>query len=141
MATDRKTRKTTASVSAFLRKSAAGEREADCRTLVKLMERATGEKAAMWGDAIVGCGSHPIVYANGDTLDWPVAAFSPRKDALTIYGLKSAPKFAALTKKLGKHKVAGGCLHIRKLADIDVKVLAELIDTSVRADRARRKAK
>lgn len=141
MATDRKTRKTTASVSAFIKKAAAGERAEDCRTLVKLMEKATGEKAAMWGGAIVGCGSSPIVYANGDTLDWPMAAFSPRKDALTIYGTKTAPKFAALVKKLGKHKFVGGCLYIRRLADVDAKVLAELIDSSVKADRAKREAK
>ena len=141
MATDRKTRKTTASVSAFLKKAAAGERAEDCRTLVKLIERATGEKAAMWGDGIVGCGSYSIVYANGDTFDWPVAAFSPRKDALTIYGTKGSPKFAALTKKLGKHKFGGGCLYIKKLADVDEKVLAELIDTSVKARRAKQKAK
>lgn len=121
--------------------AAAGERAEDCRTLVKLIERSTGEKAAMWGDAIIGCGSQSIVYANGDTLDWPIAAFSPREDALTIYGTKTAPKFAALTKKLGKHKFRGGCLYIKKLADVDTQVLAELIDTSVKADRAKQKAK
>jgi hypothetical protein len=124
------TRKTKESVAAFLKKAASGERHDDCKTLVKIMEKATGDKAAMWGTAIVGCGSSPIVYANGDVLDWPIAAFSPRKDALTIYGMKAAPKFATLIKKLGKHKMGGGCLYIKKLADVDEKVLAELIKTS-----------
>jgi len=133
------TRKTKASVAAFLKKAARGDRHEDCKTLVKIMEKVTGDKAAMWGTAIVGCGSCPIVYANGDVLDWPVAAFSPRKDALTIYGTKAAPKFATLIKKLGKHKVRGGCLHIKKLADVDEEILEELIKTSVVGWKAKSK--
>jgi hypothetical protein len=133
------TRKTTKSVAAFLKKAARGERHDDCKTLVKIMEKATGDRAAMWGTAIVGCGSHPIVYANGDVLDWPVAAFSPRKDALTIYGTRAAPKFGTLIKKLGKHKMGGGCLYIKKLADVDEKILAELIKTSAVAWKAKRR--
>jgi hypothetical protein len=131
------TRKTKRSVEAFLKKAALGERYDDCKTLVKIMEKTTGARAAMWGTAIVGCGSHPIVYANGDVLDWPVAAFSPRKEALTIYGTKAAPRFAALIKKLGKHKMRGGCLYIKKLADVDEKILAELIKTSAAASKAK----
>lgn len=135
------TKKTNESVAAFLKKAALGERHDDCKTLVKIMEKATGDSAAMWGTAIVGCGSHPIVYANGDVLDWPVAAFSPRKGALTIYGTKGAPKFATLIKKLGKHKMGGGCLYIKKLADVDEKVLAELIKTSAVAAKAKSRPK
>jgi hypothetical protein len=131
------TKKTTESVAAFLKKAAPGDRHDDCKTLVKIMEKATGDRAAMWGTAIVGCGSYPIVYANGDVLDWPIAAFSPRKDAITIYGTKAAPKFATLIKKLGKHKMGGGCLHIKKLADVDEQVLAELIKTSVVARKTK----
>jgi len=130
------TRKTKESVEAFLKKAAPGDRHEDCKTLVKIMEKATGDRAAMWGTAIVGCGSHPIVYANGDVLDWPVAAFSPRKNALTIYGTKAAPKFATLIRKLGKHKMGGGCLYIKKLADVDEKILAELIKTAAVARKA-----
>ncbi len=103
------------------------------------MEKATGDKAAMWGTAMVGCGSSPIVYANGDVLDWPVAAFSPRKDALTIYGTRAAPTFASLIKKLGKHQMRGGCLYIKKLADVDENVLAELIKASAVAWKAKSK--
>lgn len=133
------TRKTKESIAAFLKRAVAGDRHDDCRTLVKMMEKATGDKAAMWGTAIIGCGSSPIVYANGDVLDWPIAAFSPRKDALTIYGLKAAPKFATLIKKLGTHKMRGGCLYIKKLADVDEKVLAELIKASAVASKAKSK--
>ena len=133
------TRKTKESVAAFLKRAVPGDRHADCKTIVKIMEKATGARAAMWGTAIVGCGSSPITYANGDVRDWPIAAFSPRKSALVIYGTKAAPKFATLIKKLGKHKMAGGCLYIKKLADVDEEVLTELITTSVIADKRRKR--
>jgi hypothetical protein len=135
-----KTKKNNASVTAFLKK-AGGDRFADCQVISGMMAKATRDKPSMWGDAIVGFGSRPIVYANGDSLDWPIAAFSPRKDSLTIYGMRSSPKFAALTKKLGKHKMSGGCLHIKKLADVDTRVLQELITTSVAGGKAKKKAR
>lgn len=133
------TKKTKESIAAFLKRAVPVDRHEDCRTLVAIMERATGDKAAMWGTAIIGFGSHPITYANGDVLDWPAAAFSPRKSALTIYGTKGSPKFASLIKKLGKHKMGGGCLYIKKLADVDLKVLTELIETSVAGGKGRKK--
>jgi hypothetical protein len=135
------TRKTKESIETFLKRAVPVDRHADCRTLVKIMEKATGDKAAMWGTAIIGCGSHPITYADGDVLDWPAAAFSPRKSALTIYGTKAAPKFATLIKKLGKHKMGGGCLYIRTLADVDETVLTELIETSVAGGKAKKRTR
>ena len=135
MAAEAKTQATKASVSAFLKKVASGDRLADCTALVKIMEKATGAKAVMWGTAIVGFDTYAIKYADGRTSDWPIAAFSPRSSAFVLYGLRAAPGFAALVKKLGKHKQAGGCTHIKALADVDVKVLAELVTESVKARR------
>ena len=133
------TRKTKESIAAFLKRAVPRDRHDDCKALVKIMEKATGHKAAMWGTAIVGCGSAPIRYADGSVLDWPTAAFSPRKSALTIYGTKGSPKFATLIKKLGKHKMGGGCLYIKKLSDVDERVLAELITGASVAAKAKSK--
>ena len=36
-------------------------------------------------------------------------------------------------KKLGKHKTGGGCLYINKLADVDTKVLEQMINYTVKA--------
>jgi hypothetical protein len=130
-----KTQKTTASVPAFLKKAAKGDRLADCQQIVKIMEKATGAKAAMWGTAIVGFDSYGVVYADGHTEDWPLVAFSPRSTSLVLYMARRYPKYEALAKKLGKHKQAGGCLHIKSLADVDVKVLTQLVNESVKARR------
>ena len=128
-----KTRPTRASVAAFLKKAAKGDRLADCQAVAKLMQKASGEKPVMWGDAIVGFGSYPIKYASGETMDWPVVAFSPRATALVLYGTRASPKHAALLKRLGKHAMAGGCLHLKALANVDVEVLDELIASAVKA--------
>ena len=126
-----KTQKTNASVEAFLKTT--GDRYADCKTLSRIMAKASGAKAAMWGSAIVGFGAYPIVYADGHAEDWPVAAFSPRKQAITIYGLRASPNFAKHLKSLGPHKVAGGCLYVKRLADVDESVLTQLVTEAVQA--------
>ena len=138
MAAEAKTKPTAASVDAYLKKSAADAAQlAEYQAVAKMMQTATGKKPVMWGTAIVGFGTYPIVYADGHTDDWPLAAFSPRKPALVIYGMRASPKYAALLKKLGKHKVGGGCLYIKSLADVDVMVLDELVTTAVKGRLAK----
>ena len=130
-----KTRPTKASVAAFIRRQPDEQKRADCLTLVKLMERATGEKAVMWGPSIIGFGEYPLVYANGTEAAWPIAAFSPRKTDLTIYLGGGCDRYAALLKKLGRHRTGKVCLYIKRLADVDMKVLKELVVASVRYAR------
>ena len=92
----------------------------------------TGDKPKMWGTGIVGFGSRMIKYADGRELDWPVSAFAPRKGNITFYVLNSSPDQPKLLEKLGKHKASGGCLHIKRLSDVNEKVLADLIKASVK---------
>ena len=126
MAAARKTVKTKASVKEFLDTVEDGERRADCKAVSKMMTEAIGAKAAMWGDAIVGFGEYET--RSGA---WPVIAFSPRKGDLTLY-LMGIKKETALLAKLGKHKRSGGCVYVKKLADVDQKVLRDLMAKSVK---------
>lgn len=128
-----KTQKTTASVQAFLKKTAKGERYEACQFLLETFERATKDKAVMWGSGIVGVGSETMTYANGDQRDWPIGGFSPRAQNITVYGMKASPKHATLMKSIGKAKMGGGCLYIKSLDGVDQKVLAELITTAMQA--------
>ena len=84
----------------------------------------------MWGASIVGFGITHLKYASGRELDWMLIGFSPRKQNLTLYLPGSLDTYADLFKKLGKHKLGGGCLYINKLKDVDAKVLKELIKQS-----------
>ena len=95
------------------------------------MKRVTDERPKMWGTSIVGYGSYHYVYASGREGDFLVAGFSPRKQALTLYIMSGFSGHQALMKKLGKHKTGKSCLYIKKLDDVDLEVLEELISRSV----------
>lgn len=107
-------------------------RRADCKVLCKLLRAATGAKPVIWGSNIIGFGSRPIKYANGTELDWPVIAFAPRKNDLTLYIMPGFDKLRSQLRKLGKHKTAKVCLYIKRLADVDQSVLTQIIESSCR---------
>lgn len=125
---DDKTKATNVSVSAFIDAITDEGRRADAKALVKLMQKASGEKPKMWGPSIIGFGSHHYVYDSGREGDMPRIAFSPRKAATVLYGLSSAE---ALLPKLGKHTRGKGCIYIKKLADVDQKVLETMAAKAV----------
>ena len=85
----------------------------------------------MWGSSIVGFGSRRLKYASGRELDWMLTGFSPRKANITLYILGGFEKQDALLSKLGKYTTGKGCLYIKKLKDVDTRVLKELISESV----------
>lgn len=132
-----KTKKTDASVEAFLDGVADPRRREDARVVLELMKRITGEGPKMWGPGIVGFGSYTYTYASGQTGDWPIAGFSPRKQALTLYLMPGFEKDADLMKRLGKHKTGKSCLYLNRLADVDASVLEELVRRSVERMRNR----
>ena len=134
-----KTRPTTASVSGFIKRQPGEQTRADCLTLVALMEKVTGEKAVMWGPSIIGFGTRRLVYANGSETEWPIAAFSPRKRDLTIYLMDVFERRPELMSKLGTHRTGKVCLYIRRLADVDMKVLKELVAASIRYTREKQR--
>lgn len=133
MPREAKTKPTDVSLDEFLAGSVDPKRHDDCRWLATAMARATGEKAVLWGTAIVGFGLYRYKYASGVEGDWPIVGFSPRKNDLTVYIMPGFERYSALLEKLGKHKTAKVCLYIKKLADVDTKVLNEIIVESVKA--------
>jgi len=130
---DNKTRPTQIRVAAFLAGLTDETRRADAKTLVQLMRRVTGEKPRMWGPSIVGFGSYHYTYESGREGDMPVAGFSPRKSATVLYGMTRFPGSAELFARLGPHSTGKSCLYIRRLADVNAKVLEELVAKSVAA--------
>ncbi len=120
-------------VAHFLATVAEPARRADCAALLRLMEAATGERGQMWGAAIVGCASYRYTYASGQGGDWPVVAFSPRKNDLTVYLMPGFERHAGLLQRLGRHKTGKVCLYLKRLADVDLDVLRQLIEASVAA--------
>ena len=134
---DNKTKPTKLSVAAYLDALTDQTKRADAKALVRLMQKATGEKPKMWGPSIVGFGSYHYTYESGREGDMPLVGFSPRKAATVLYHATGFSGSEALLAKLGKHTTGKGCLYIRKLADVDQEVLEALIVKSVAAMRAR----
>lgn len=127
-----KTKETTESVSAFLERIADEGRQQDCRAVVEIMQSVTKEEPRMWGTSIVGFGRYRYKYKSGREGEWMITGFSPRKGDLTLYIFGGFDKFSDLMPNLGKYKAAGSCLYIRKLAEVDVKVLRKLVTKSVK---------
>ena len=127
-----KTKKTEASVETFLNKIQDEETRRDCFEIAKLMKQVTRADPKMWGSSIIGFGSRHLKYASGRELDWMLIGFSPRKANITLYITGGLEKQTALLKKLGKYTTGKGCLYIKRLKDVDMKVLKELIGESVR---------
>lgn len=125
-----KTKENDASVEDFLNKVTDENRRADCLKIVDLMSKATDAKPKMWGDSIVGFGKRKMHYSTGRELDWLIIGFSPRKQNLTLYLNIGEGWNQDLLSKLGKHKAGMGCLYIKRLSDVDEKVLEKLIKVS-----------
>ena len=134
---DNKTKPTKVTVTAYIDALTDETKRADAKALVKLMQTATGEKPKMWGPSIVGFGSYHYTYESGREGDMPLAALSPRKAATVLYGLTGFSDAEVLLARLGKHTTGKGCLYIKKLADVDPKVLEALVVKSVDARRSR----
>ena len=125
-----KTKPTAQSMEDFLAGVADEERRKDCERVAALMQDITGEPPVMWG-SIVGFGKYSYKYATGRTGDWPLTAFAPRKKDLTIYLMPGVEEFPDLAAKLGKYSNGKSCLYVKKLSDIDLKVLREMVTRGV----------
>jgi len=99
----------------------------DTFELIKIIQKITHFEPKMWGPSIIGFGSYHYKYASGHEGDAPLVGFSPRKAAISLYVYTSPDDRDKLLSKLGKHKASKGCIYIKKLADIDVEVLKDLV--------------
>ncbi len=129
---ENQTRPTGADVEAFLTSVADARRQDDARRMLSLMQEVTGEPPVMWGPSIVGFGSVHYRYASGREGDMPVVSFSPRKQALTLYGVIDPESAAERVPQLGKVTTGKGCLYVKRLDDVELPLLRTMIETAWR---------
>jgi len=122
-----KTRPTDVPVDDFLATVPDPKRRADAEVVLALMRKIARVEPCMWGPSIVGFGSRPIRYADGKELDWPVLGFSPRKQDLTVYFMSGFEHRTDELARLGKHRTGKSCLYLKRLSDVDARVLEEMI--------------
>jgi hypothetical protein len=132
-----KTKATAASVAAHLAGLEDPTRRADCEAIGQIMRRVTGQEPRMWGTSIVGYGHYRYTYASGHSGESCQTGFAARKGDISVYLVAEGPDQQALLARLGKHKMGKACLYLRRLADVDAKVLELLIAGSVAEVRRR----
>jgi hypothetical protein len=132
-----RTRPTDASVDAYLASRASPEQLADCRVIMAMCERVTKRQPKMWGPSIVGYGSYTYRYESGHSGESCLVGFAVRGRELVVYVLAESPRQRERLARLGKHRMGKSCLYLKRLADIDPKILEALIADSV--DEMRRR--
>ena len=127
-----KTKPTGASVQDYIASRANEEQRADCKALMSMFKRLTGQRPRMWGPSIVGYGSYHYTYESGRTGEMCLAGFAIRGRDLVVYVMPDGKEDKALLSRLGKHSMGKSCLYFRRLADLDQKVLEQLVARSIR---------
>jgi hypothetical protein len=128
---DLKTKRTGASVAAYIASRAKAQQRTDCHELMAMFKRLTRRSPRMWGPSIVGYGSFRYAYESGRTGEMPLAAFAIRGRDLVIYLDEEAKNRKSLRSRLGKHSMGNVCLYFRQLDDLDRSVLEKLVVASM----------
>ncbi len=126
-----KTKPTDQSVEQFLNGIADEKRRQDGFLMLKLMKQATKEEPRMWGSSIIGFGDYRYKYESGREIDWFLIGFSPRKQNLALYIQTGFDGYDGLMEKLGKFTTGKSCLYIKKIEDVDLSILEQLIRQSI----------
>jgi hypothetical protein len=131
------TERAASEVEAFVASVADERRRHDAELLLELMRRVTGQDAAMWGPSIVGFGSYHYIYESGREGDTMAVGFSPRKAATTVYLTKGFEGHEELLSRLGRHSTGKACLYLKRVEDVDLAVLEELVRRSYASTTSR----
>lgn len=126
-----KTKRNKGNVESFLNSVPDEKKRQDSFKVLELMKQVTGKEPEMWGESIVGFGSYHYKYASGQEGDWFLVGFSPRKQNITLYIMSGFDEYEQLLTKLGKHSTGKSCLYIKKIEDVDMGILKELVRQSV----------
>lgn len=120
------------SAEAFLASIEPEARRDEARQLDALFRKVTGFEPVMWGGSMVGYGRYHYRYDSGREGDFLATGFSPRKAQHSIYILPGYTDFGAILDRLGQHSTGKSCLYVKRLSDIDMDVLGELITAGLK---------
>jgi hypothetical protein len=134
---ENKTRPTGASVADYIASKANEQQRADCKELMAMLKKVTGQPPKMWGPSIVGFGSYRYTYASGRTGESALVGFSIRGRELVVYVDVDNDRQQALLSRLGQHKMGKVCLYFKQLADLDTSVLEKIVVGSIEETRRR----
>jgi len=128
---EQKTKENDKSVIEYIESVESPKKREDAYKLLAIFTEVSGYQAKMWGPSIIGFGKYHYKYSTGHKGDAPLVGFSPRKAKISLYFATGDSEREKLLEKFGKHTSGKACVYINKLADIDTKVLEELISQSI----------
>lgn len=106
------------------------QKRQDSLALIDMMQNITGHPPKMWGPTMIGFGDWHYVSPSGREGDWFSMGFSPRKAAISLYVTTSPDAYPEIMTRLGKHTTGKGCIYVKRLSDVSIDVLEELIRTA-----------
>ncbi|MGJ8537639.1 MAG: DUF1801 domain-containing protein [Parasphingopyxis sp.] len=133
---ENKTKPSAGDPGAFLDAVEPAWKRREARTICAMMARLSGKPPVLWGGSIIGFGRYHYKYESGREGDFPMTGFSPRKTALTLYVMGGFRQRPDLMERLGKYKAGKSCLYVKRLSDIDMNVLEELVAADIAYMRA-----
>jgi hypothetical protein len=102
----------------------------DGRLLLEMMRRISGHEPKLWNAGTLGFDTYHYKYDSGREGDGHIIGFYPRKGKITVYLMDGTYRYPELLAKLGKHTMTGYCIYIKKLSDIDLQVLEDIVTQS-----------
>ena len=102
----------------------------DAKILIEMMQRISGHEPYLTGIATIGFDRYHYKYDSGREGDAHVIAFYPRKSKITVYLMDGTARYSELLTKLGKHSASRVCIYIKRLSDIDLSILEQIIQKS-----------
>ena len=103
---------------------------ADCRVLIEMMQRISGHEPKMWNVGTIGFDTYHYKYASGREGDSQTISFYPRKGKITVYLMDGTVRYTEQLARLGKHTTSRVCVYIKRLSDIELPVLEEIVQQS-----------
>lgn len=102
----------------------------DSHVLIKMMQHISGHKPKLWNVGTVGFDTYHYKYDSGREGDSLIIGFYPRKGKITVYLMDGTARYSGLLAKLGKHTATGYCIYIKRLGDIELPILEQILQQS-----------
>ena len=102
----------------------------DINVLVAMMKRISGSEPKLWNIGTLGFDAYHYKYDTKREGDNFIIGFYPRKSKITIYLMDGTARYSKLLTKLGKHTITGYCIYIKRLSDIELSILEQIIQQS-----------
>lgn len=102
----------------------------DSQVLIEMMQRISGHEPKLWNAGTLGFDTYHYKYDSGREGDGLVIGFYPRKGKITVYMMDGTARYSELLAKLGKHTTTGYCVYIKRLSDVELPVLEQIVQKS-----------